>query len=193
MMKKALTILLCISMITITFGQVSAKDEEEAIDELNEIISEIQSLETVDDDGISYYLYTYGPVRRNFKIEFGEGNSQQINKIKNMIKFSLIQPAVKSVFVKNLTFNITYFRPVLNIFRLGYGSAFLKINNSKIGKPQAIICKQHKLKVEGFTGMFHYVPNVLFKPLKLQFLKPAKMWFAGKCDNLTVQPVFVVK
>ncbi len=147
----------------------------------------------VDEGKISYCLRLFGPAKRISNIQLINGSKDQVGKIDDLLTNLIIKPIIPIVFVKNLTFTITY-KSILRLrSKYSFSTIYQKFNGTKpVGIPTIRRNIPHSITVHNFTGIFTFskakIFNILSKP---HFLEPAKFSFIGVCKEITTNPVFI--
>ena len=143
------------------------------------------------DENASIVIFqAYGPVRKITEFEFLSGSDTQIQKINKMLSKRFFYPIIPVVFVKNLTFNITFTEPVKNRSRNWYATAYSEmgnLSNYNASNITTIINKPHSYTVKNFTGIFTFIRPKLFRLFSLgqKFFKPYRFTIVGVCENIS--------
>ena len=162
----------------------------------------------------TYYLVaTYGPAWLKIftKIEIINGKEEQINQINTLLTKHRIQQDEKIyVFIRNLTFNVTYKLPTTLFSRYLHRTIYTEINLSEYqdliynqshqeaknyintsfqtfkNNINIIKIRRHILTFKNFTGLFYIIKPKLFRTLPLKIFIPAKFAFLGVCEDLII-------
>jgi hypothetical protein len=165
-----------------------------------------------EENDVEFHLVcTYGPawLRIFTKIEFLEGDEEEIDQIKDLLRRQILKPLEeKTLEVKDLTFKVTYRLPVTRYSRFMYRTLYSKIDLSQyldfqdiqsredfleyINKSieafkndsTHIISRRHSFTCYNFTGIFSIFEPKTVRKIPPKLFIPAKFLFFGVCENL---------
>jgi len=183
MNKKIIGLVACILITTMgAFPALAATEAQDFEKYANVIEKKAQGI------GDNYLFVSMGPARLRSKFTFINGSQDEIQKIENLLKFSIFKPAIKTVWVTNLTFSLAYSS---NIFRLRsrfwYNTNVTEYNESgSITNTSNFYNSPHSIKVYNFTGYFHLIKPKFFRLLSLgpKFFRPARYTMAGYAEDV---------
>jgi len=160
-----------------------------------------------------YFAATYGPAWLKIftKIEIINGKGEQINQINTLLTRHRLQRDEKIyVFVKNLTFNVTYNLPTTRFSRFLHRTIYTEINFSEYqdlifsqshqdlkdfindsfqtlrNNINIIKIRRHSLTFKNFTGFFYLIKPKLYRTIPPKLFIPTKFAFVGVCEDLII-------
>jgi len=188
MNKKIIVTLISICFLTMGAGSAFAVSLNK------EVVTSAQKLiksDVADENTTIIDFQAYGPVREITEIELISGPDAKIQKINKMMSRRFFYPLVPVVYVKNLTFNITFTEQVKNRSKNWYATAYSKIdiNITKDNRSNItiIINKPHSYTVKNFTGVFVFIKPKIFRFFSFgqKFFRPYRFAIIGVCENIT--------
>ncbi len=165
------------------------------------------------EDKTYYFAATSGPAWLKIftKIEMIYGKQEQINQINTLLtKHRLQQDEKINVFVKNLTFNVTYKLPTTLYSRFLHRTIYTEINlsefqdliysqsnqnlkdyiNTSLQKLRdninIIKIRRHSITFKNFTGVFYLIKPKFYRAFPPKLFIPAKFVFIGVCEELII-------
>jgi hypothetical protein len=219
MVKKIVTSILCLFLITISIAPITATGDDT---DFKENLLEIEQKISLTEEDLDPFIYhTAGPASEKYsQVKLLGGSPEEIQKIEKHLNKSLLSsvflPYVMVFVSTPLNFTVSYFEEVRDGSRYSYHTYFANATYDDEGnmgdtENETMITNEiHKMKVENFTGVFLYARAKLFRPptyyirplflpmlfsiiyyncAKLFFI-PARFSFIGSCDNITQLPIF---
>jgi hypothetical protein len=189
MNKKLIVTLISICFLTMGCIPIVATSLQNKI--IKESEETISKLDTIDLNESFFIFQAYGPLRRITEIELLDGPEDKIQKINKMMSRRLFYPLIPAIFVRNLTFKISFDEAVSNRSRNWYATAYHFIENlSDEYNPDDIIMNMgqpHSLTVTNFSGVFTFIRPKLFRYFCLgpKFFRPYRFAIAGYAENVT--------
>ena len=189
MNKKIIVTIIGICFIIMgTTSSLAISIEKKTASETQESLTKTK----VSDENETLILFqAVGPVRKITEFEFLSGSEAQIQRINEMMSKRFFYPIKSSVFVKNLTFKITFTRLVKLRSRNWYASVYAKfdtnlsnVNDSNI---TSIMNKPHSYIVKNFTGTFKFIQPKFFRFFCIgpRFFRPYRFIITGFCENIS--------
>jgi len=151
------------------------------------VTSESSSFDNVNSINETIMISTAGPVNRFItSIEFSDGSSVELEKIKNIINSRVLHFILPLVVipVEHISFNVSYKIPVLSRrSTLSYYTAVTSYMNGSIHNSTCIINQVHGVNVKNFGGVFLFTRAKPFNPFKYTV---AKFQLIGACEDVTI-------
>ena len=200
MNKKIITIMLCVSFLTLGATTAIAKEEDQILEKYEE---QIEKLNKGLDENFTLppnFFMTVGPVSKlcsNVKIL--NGSQTQTKRIqrpmdRKLLKLGMFLPTV-TLLVTGMDFEVNYIRaPILKKSRFSYSTfnATAIFDNGTVVNVTNVTIKHnviHKVRVENLTGFFIFERARFFRLFGVLtrnlFFRPATFAFMGYCDNIT--------
>jgi len=204
MNKKIITIMLCVSFLTLGATTAIAKEEDQILEKYGE---QLEKLTKDLDENFTLppnFFTTVGPVSKMYShVKILNGSQIQTKMIqrhldRKLLKLGMFLPTVV-LLVTEMDFEVSYSKtPLLNTSRFSYSTlnatAVLQngtlVNVTNITKTYNIM---HKVRVENLTGFFIFERAKFFRLFGMLtrhlFFAPATFSFIGYCNNVTYVPV----
>ena len=172
MNKKIIVIALVLGFVILGCKSGMALDIEKEIKETQGAYLPVVKA-YANETNVTYTFQAYGPVRKITNITFIEGPASKISRLNSLMSRRLFFPIFPTVFVSNLTFEISFDELVesRSEHRYWYATAYSVIDeNSSESDVNTTLNTPHSLTVYNFSGFIKFQKPEIFKLLSLSLI-----------------------